>query len=291
MTFIPLKGETVTDFASVILAGERAPRDALRDHTGVACKALLDIDGTSMIRRVINALEGAASVSSIHLSGPTEACVATDAGLSGLIAEGRADWTAAAASPSTSAYQMLNRVPATQPVLVTTADHPLLTSEIVDHFCRGSAVSECDVVIGLAPYDLVRTAYPDLKKTVLRFRDGHYCGCNLFAFLTQDGRRIADFWRQVERDRKKPLVVISLLGVWAVLRYRMGWLTLHDALALLSRKVGLKIGAVILPYAHASVDVDSVADYLLVQRYSREADAPRPASDPGVPGQSRQTTL
>ena len=266
----------MTDFDSVILAGERAERDALRDHTGVACKALLDIDGTSMIRRVIDALEAARSVSSIRLSGPAEACVAADADLSGLIAEGRADWTAPEASPSTSAHDMLTRAPGDRPVLVTTADHPLLTADIVDHFCAESAASGCDVVIGLAPYDLVRATFPDLRKTVLRFRDGQYCGCNLFAFLTEDGRRMAEFWRRVERERKKPLVVIGLLGVWAVVRYRLGWLTLHDALTLLSRKAGLRVGAVILPYAHASVDVDSVEDYLHLQRYAKAASAPPP---------------
>ena len=129
-----------------------------------------------------------------------------------MIAEGRIDWTAPGPTPSTSAHDMLGRVPATRPVLITTADHPLLTAEIVDHFCRDSLTSGCDVVIGLAPHDLVRATFPDLKKTVLRFRDGNYCGCNLFAFLTEDGRQLADFWRRVERDRKKPLVVIRLLG-------------------------------------------------------------------------------
>ncbi|MEQ8900702.1 MAG: nucleotidyltransferase family protein [Roseovarius sp.] len=269
------------DFTSVILAGERADRDPLRDETGVACKALLDIDGTIMIRRVINALDDAASIGSIHLSGPTEACVKSDAGLVELIDEKRIDWTPPGPSPSTSAYDMLGRFPETQPVLITTADHPLLTAEIVDHFCRDSAQSGCDVVVGLAPYDLVRQTYPDLKKTVLRFRDGGYCGCNLFAFLTADGRRVADFWRQVEKDRKKPLVVIRLLGLWALLRYKLGWLSLESALAGLSRRVGLRIGVVILPYAHASVDVDSVSDYLLVQRYSKEASAQGAQAEPG----------
>jgi hypothetical protein len=158
-----------------------------------------------------------------------------------------------------------------------TADHPLLSSEIVDHFCRDAARSGCDVVVGLAPYDLVRGAYPDLKKTVLRFADGQYCGCNLFAFLTTDGRRMADFWRRIERERKKPLVVIRMLGLLAVLRYRMGWLTLDRALALLSRKAGLRVGVVVLPYAHASVDVDSVDDYVVLQRYAKAAPAPQPA--------------
>ncbi len=276
----------MTRFASVILAGERDTRDALRDHTGVACKALLDIDGTPMIGRVIAALRAARSVDGVHLSGPSEVCVNADAGLSGMIAEGRIDWTAPAASPSTSAHQMLARMPPAQPVLLTTADHPLLTPEIVDHFCRDAATSGCDVVIGLAPHDLVRAAFPDLKKTVLRFHDGHYCGCNLFAFLTEDGRGLADFWRRVEQDRKKPLVVIRLLGVWALLRYRLGWLTLDAALARLSRKVGLKIGAVILPYAHASVDVDSVADYQVLQRYTEKATAPRATLGLDLPDRS-----
>ena len=146
----------MTDFASVILAGERDSRDALRDETGVACKALLDIGGTPMIRRVIDALRSAKTIGSINLSGPTEACVQSDAGLAGLVARQEVTWAPSGLSPSTSAHEMLRRFPATQPVLITTADHPLLTGEIVDHFCQGAAQSGCDVVIGLAPYDLVR---------------------------------------------------------------------------------------------------------------------------------------
>ncbi|MBE0454883.1 nucleotidyltransferase family protein [Roseovarius autotrophicus] len=265
-----------SDFAAVILAGERDARDALRDHAGVASKALIEIDGQPMIARVIAALEGARHVSSVHLSGPAEAVVSGSDVLSGMIREGRVAWSAPGASPSTSAYAMLGRFSEDRKVMITTADHPLLTSEVVDHFCRDAALSGCDVVVGLAPHDLVRGAYPDLKKTVLRFADGQYCGCNLFAFLTADGRRMADFWRQIERERKKPLVVISILGLWAVLRYRMGWLTLERALALLSRKTGLRVGVVVLPYAHASVDVDSVDDYLVLQRYANAASAPQP---------------
>ncbi|MBS4010062.1 MAG: NTP transferase domain-containing protein, partial [Roseovarius sp.] len=82
----------MTDFASVILAGERDSRDALRDETGVACKALLDIGGTPMIRRVIDALRSAQSIGAIHLSGPNEACVQSDAGLAGLVARKEVHW-------------------------------------------------------------------------------------------------------------------------------------------------------------------------------------------------------
>ena len=42
---------------------------------------------------------------------------------------------------------------------------------------------------GLARHADVLTAFPGSKRTALRFRDGAYCGCNLFAFLTPAGRR------------------------------------------------------------------------------------------------------
>ncbi|MBC7132376.1 MAG: NTP transferase domain-containing protein [Roseovarius sp.] len=266
------------DFAAVILAGERDARDALRDHAGVASKALIEIAGRPMIARVIAALEGAEQVGSVHLSGPAEAVVRSSEVLSGLIEAGRVTWSPPGASPSTSAYEVLTGFPDDRKVMLTTADHPLLSSEIVDHFCRDAARSGCDMVVGLAPHDLVRGAYPDLKKTVLRFRDGAFCGCNLFAFLTPEGRRMADRWREVERERKKPRAVIRMLGLWAVLRYRLGWLTLERALALLSRKTGLRVGVVVLPYAHASVDVDSVDDYLVLTRHAGADPAPDPVS-------------
>ncbi|WP_206609495.1 nucleotidyltransferase family protein [Thiohalobacter thiocyanaticus] len=255
-------------FTCVILAGERSRRDALREHSGVACRALLRISSVPMIHRVISALRGADSVGSIRLSGPDSGCVQSDAGLAREIDQQRLAWSPPEASPSTSAYRMLSEMPDANPVLITTADHPLLTSEIVDRFCRDSVAAQCDVLVGLAPYELVKSRYPDLKKTVLRFRDGNYCGCNLFAFMTPEGRRAADFWRRIENQRKKPLLVIGLLGWWAVIRYRLGLLTLDAALSRLSRHLGLRLGAVILPYANAAVDVDSVADYDLVQRYA-----------------------
>ena len=96
---------------------------------------------------------------------------------------------------------------------------------------------------------------------MLKFSDGEFCGCNLFAFLTPEGRRAANFWRKIEQERKKPLLVIGLLGWLAVIRYRLGLLPLEEALAKLSKRMR----AVILPYANAAIDVDSIADLMLVK--------------------------
>jgi GTP:adenosylcobinamide-phosphate guanylyltransferase len=264
-----------TPFTAIILAGERGPGDPLVAHASACCKAMVEVDGKPMIIRVLAALENATHVGRRLVSGPGHEKLAPGSPLERLIESNAVGWCEPRPTPSTSAYSAMRQVPPDTPVLVTTADHPLLTSEIVDHFCDHSLARGADVTVGLAPYALVKAAYPDMKKTVLRFRDGDYCGCNLFAFLTADGRRMADYWRRVETQRKNPVRIIRILGWWAVIRYLMGWLTLESALASLSRRLRLRLGAIILPFAEAAVDIDSIADHAIVQKKLAQRAKPR----------------
>ena len=257
----------------IVLAGDRTKADALIEASDGDCKAMIDIDGLPMVRRVLNALRAAQLVNSITLSGPEASETAKDEVLTQWIDSGEVGWLEPSVSPSTSAFSVMQTIPPDEPILLTTADHPLLTQEIVDAFGRQSLADDVDVAVGLAPHALVTEAYPGIKKTVLHFSDGDFCGCNLFAFLTPEGRRLARFWRKIERQRKKPLVVISLLGWWAVIRYRLGLLSLEEALAKLGKRLGLRIRAVILPYPNAAIDVDSIADLVLVRGAVEKAAA------------------
>lgn len=250
--------------AAVVLAGDRTKKDSLISYSRVSCKALIEIDGIPMVRRVLNALQDSRVVSKIVLAGPEANEVAMDEPLSDLIANDQVSWRAPQASPAASAFHTMKSLEPDTPVLLTTADHPLLSREIVDAFGRQSLTGDTDVTVGLAPHALIKETYPRIKKTVLRFSDGDFCGCNLYAFLTPEGRQAASFWRKIERQRKKPLVLIGLLGWWAVLRYRLGMLSLEEALAKLGKRLGLRVRAVILPYANAAIDVDSIADLTLV---------------------------
>ena len=250
---------------SIVLAGDRTKADSLINHTEAGAKAMIDIDGTPMVRRVLNSLRASRVVNKIVMSGPEASEVAKDEQLSRWVDAGELLWNAPGSSPSTSAYEAMQALDPEEGVLLTTADHPLLTAEIVDAFGRQSLADDVDITIGLAPHALVLEAYPGIKKTVLHFSDGDFCGCNLFAFLTPEGRRAARFWRRIEQERKKPMVVIGLLGWWTVIRYRLGILSLEEALAKLSKRLGLRIRAVILPYANAAIDVDSIADLMLVK--------------------------
>jgi hypothetical protein len=127
------------------------------------------------------------------------------------------------------------------------------------------------VVAALASHALVMAQYPGMRRTRTRFSDGAFCGCNLFAFLTAESRTAADLWRQVENDRKRPLKMIGRLGWMVVLRYLLGRLSLKDAVRLISERMGLKVGVVILPFPEAAADVDSVSDWHFAEAIAARA--------------------
>lgn len=254
-----------TPFTAIILAGDRTSGDPLAEAAGVACKSLVPVGGKPMVLRVIDSLEAASEIDSIILCGPAQTFINQEPELKTRIDSGRVKWKASQATPSTSAYYTLQSLPDNPPVLVTTADHALLTGRIVDAFCTDARRSECDVAVGLASKKIITSAFPESKRTYIKFSDGAYCGCNLFGFLNSQAHKAAHFWRQIEGQRKNPLRMIRILGKRAVIRYLSGRMSLKDALDHISSIMKIRAGAVILPFPEAAVDVDTVDDWLFVK--------------------------
>ena len=263
---------TKQPFYVVILAANREMKDPVAEAAAVSCKALAPVSGRAMVLRVLDALAEAHEVGVRILVGPAMASVEQNAELAGLVRSGQVQWFEPKNTPSSSAFSVLQSLPNDAPVLLTTADHALLSAAMVDHFCSMARSSGCDVLAGVARHELVAEAFPGTRRTVTRLKDGGYCGCNLFAFMTPQARKAADFWRRVEKERKKPLRVVKVMGWIAVLRYLFGQLTLNKALGCLSQRMNLQVGVIQMPFAEAAVDVDKVDDWQLVESVLAERD-------------------
>jgi GTP:adenosylcobinamide-phosphate guanylyltransferase len=259
-------------FTAIILAADRSPDDPVARAAGVSCKALTPVGDIPMVLRVLNALEESLTVGPRLLCGPPWPLLEQAVALKSGADAGDYGWTASRDSPSASAGAAMEQIPDSQPVLRTTADHALLSRQIIDYFCQQACTGDFDLLVALAPYELVATTYPGVRRTRLRFSDRDYCGCNLFAFMTPRSRAITTFWRKVESQRKRPWRIFASLGWWPVLKYLLGRLSLQEALARISGKLEMKIGAVILPYANAAVDVDTENDWRLVQQILAEKE-------------------
>ncbi len=262
---MPLSSDTAGLFNSVIMAADRNPDDPVAVAAGVRAKALTPIAGQAMVLRVLVALEGAGEVDRRLLCGPPAEIIAEHPELRDSLARGDFEWLENRDSPSLSAGAALHQLPKQRPVLLTTADHALLSSDIVDYFCRQARSTDCDLLVALAPYSSIAATYPRVRRTVLKFRDTPCCSCNLFAFMTPDSRRVTDFWRNIEHQRKRPWRVMGVLGIWPVLKYLLGRLTIDDAMTRASNILGIRVGAIMMPFAEAAIDVDKAEDLEFVK--------------------------
>lgn len=242
---------------ALVLAGTRPGGDPLAQAAGVSHKALIEIGGLPMLQRVLMALSRVSAISRIIVAIDRPEVVMA------LPACGKpVTVLPAAAGPSASVARALDEVGT--PLLVTTADHALLSPSWVEEFLA-AASDGADAQLALARRESVQAAVPATQRTWLRFADGDYSGCNLFLLRTPAVHGVVALWQQLEAERKRPLSLLRRLGFTYALRYRCGWLRLDQALDRLGVLAGARLRAVTLTDGRAAIDVDKASDLALVR--------------------------
>ncbi len=142
-------------FIALVLAGTRPKGDPLALATGVSHKALVPVVGRAMLSHVIETLLHSRSVGRIIVCGLGDA-LHENGSLSELLRANSVTIVGGSTTPSRSVNDVLGKIPEGGPLLITTADHPLLTPAIVDEFCERSLQSGADATAGLVPADMLR---------------------------------------------------------------------------------------------------------------------------------------
>lgn len=262
-------------WSALVLAGSRGTGCPVAALGNVSHKALLPVHGKPMVERVVETLASLKEISRIAIVIEDPDLLRELPGLEPFFAKGILQTLAAKPSPAQSALYGFEQLGAARegPILMTTADNCLLTPDILTHFLK--ALKEgADVTAAIAKTDMVTAAYPDARRTRLRFLDGSQGGCNLFAFQTPEAQRIIGFWRMIEENRKSPLTMLRKLGVMTAARYLTNTLTLSQAVAKLGKRTGTRLATVDMPFPEAAIDIDTPQDFYLVERIltARESD-------------------
>jgi CTP:molybdopterin cytidylyltransferase MocA len=248
----------VSAIDALILAGSRGPHDPVAALGKVAHKALTPIAGRPMLAFVLDAVRGVPEVDRIFI------CIDAETDLRPVTNGTPFNRIPPAASPAASVVAALQAIDGERPLLITTADHPLLTPEIIAHFLQ-HASKDADLCVGLAEAETVTKAFPGGRRTFYRLAGSGYSGCNLFLARRPGAARVADYWRRMEGHRKNPLRLVREIGIGALIRYALGLLSLDAAFRHVSKLTAARISPVILPFAEAATDVDKPSDHVLVE--------------------------
>ena len=253
-------------FTALVLAGSRGASDPVAQSEGKSHKCLVDIAGRPMVVRVLETLLASPSVGDIVISIEAPELLAGLPAVAAAVQAGRLRILTSDATPSRSVLAAAEALDSPAPLLITTADNPLVTVQMIEHFLAEARAGGAEVVAALASKAVIESAFPGAERTYLRFRDGRFSGCNLFALTRPAGLQAVSFWARAESHRKRPWRLIASFGIVSLLLFLLGRLTLEAAMRRASAIIGARTTVVQMPFPTAPIDVDKVSDLALVRQ-------------------------
>lgn len=249
-------------YTCILLAGDR-PGDPLAEIAPRKRKALLPLRGRPMVLYVLETLRASPIVGEIMVVANNVAALETNADVTAFAHARPLRFLEGAGGPAAGVLKACETL--SGPVLVTTADNPLLSPATLADFCARAAADRADVVVGLAREKDIRKAFPNPRRTFLKLRGGAVSGCNLFAGSAEALARSARGWVDVESKRKRPLAFVAHFGLPTLLRALTGMLSLQNALDAVSHTLGARAGAIMLDDPAAAMDVDRLEHVALAE--------------------------
>jgi GTP:adenosylcobinamide-phosphate guanylyltransferase len=231
----------------VVLAGGK-PGDPLAVAHNVPVKALIPIGGHAMSWHVLKALRSSGTTDRIVYVGPSipelESLYDVHLPARGEMLE--------------NLEAGLSALPASNRVLVATADIPLLTAEAVrDVVSRDSGVGLVYPVISQASCE---RAFPGGKRTYVKVQSGRFTGGNLFLLEPGLVGAFMPKLKGVIANRKNPLAIASMIGLDTLLKFPFGMLQISELERKISNILGVPASALVTEYAEIGFDVDKPED-------------------------------
>ena len=259
------RSDLQAQWTCIVLAGQRPGPDMLAQHFALERKALVPVRGEPMICHVVRTLHMSPHIGTIIILSQDAEHLrsAVDAAGGAILVESQN-------SISLSIKAQAETLGFSSPLLVTTADHPLLTLEMIDEFVRHA---DGDVAVAMVERQTMLKQFPDAQRTWLRFSDGAWSGANLFALTTQKSSFALELWADAEQDRKKAWRLFLHFGLFLAIRALTRTIGLHQAMERAGKRLGLDAQLVPMSDPVAAIDVDKLSDHVLAEKILTERAA------------------
>ena len=248
---------------AILLAGKRPGEDPFARQFGAEWKALIPVAGQPMVVRCLSTLLAVEAIGKVTLLTQEPEALLAHPALQRFAGEARLEAKRSGSGIASSIIDVAQSPDAQWPILVTTADHVLLTPETITRFLtRAGGV---DVAVGVVERRTVLAAYPENRRTWLHFKGGSWTGANLFALNGVGALKALALWADVEQHRKKGWRLIARFGPWLLIRALTRTISLERAMAVAGKRLGLTARPVALTDPLAAIDVDKPSDHALAE--------------------------
>ncbi|NLB52578.1 MAG: NTP transferase domain-containing protein [Syntrophomonadaceae bacterium] len=250
-------------YDAIILAGGESSSE-LKKIAPYDNEALIIIGNYPMIYFVYNAVRQCPGIRKIVVSGPVDSLrnILPREELLFFVPSGNN-----AVESLANAVELLKKEATSEKILIMPTDIPFITREAIEDFIKHCEKSQSDFYYPLTSKETNEKAFPGVKRTYVRLKEGVFTGGNLFMVKTQLIDTFLDLALKLVIRRKNPLAIARLFGLGLVWKFITGTLSLLAAEKRFHQVTGIKGKAIISTYAQIGVDVDKPSDLDLAQEY------------------------
>jgi GTP:adenosylcobinamide-phosphate guanylyltransferase len=236
----------------VVAGGVPQEEDLLYEYTQGKPKALLEMNGRTMLERVVDALQSARQIDEIvvvglgsdmgqtfkqpvhHLPGQGNLVANTIAGI---------DW-------------VLQHKPDTQAVLAASADIPLVTGEIVDAVIDMCQPFDYGVYYSFVTRETMEARFPGSKRTFTKLKGVEVAGGDLGVIQPDVIVNNRELWIALSNARKHAWQIARQVGIVVLIKLLTRQLSIPDIERLATRLLGKPAKVLLNPYAEMGMDGD-----------------------------------
>ncbi|HVT11999.1 MAG TPA: NTP transferase domain-containing protein [Fimbriimonadaceae bacterium] len=246
---LPAGGRIDAEFAKVV---------------GTEYKALIQINGKTLLGQALDALESTGLIRSTIVIGPDEVLVSDDGQ--------RATYKLPPGETGPDNIyrglnQLLNEPTPPQKVLIVTTDLPFLSAEAITAFLSRCPADK-DICIPLIRESDFHRRFPNTTATFVKLKDDSWTTGNIFLMDVEALKKSKPHIDRVFANRKSKIGMAKLLGPVFVLKFLTKRLTLIDLEAKILSMLGCSGAAVTDSDPELHYDIDFIDDYEYVTKHS-----------------------
>lgn len=245
------------EYDILILAGGQAPED-LRQYADFDNKGAIKLGGRMMIEYVVDALRAAPGAGRILVMGPKEPFEKVLAGKVWRVEPAKNTMTANLKTGMEILHDS-NRI------LVSTADVPLITPEIVGRFCDSCSSEKGGVLYSIIEKKYFQEKFPSTKRTFAPARDGVFTGGNLVMMRPDALKKVWPIIDNAIAARKSPIKLVKIIGFGFLLKFIFRRATIADLENRIEKILGMPVKAMRVGDPEIGIDVDKPSDFDLVR--------------------------
>jgi molybdopterin-guanine dinucleotide biosynthesis protein A len=238
--------------AIILAGGEHDKVDPLLEYAHAQKKALVKIAGKEMVRYVVEAIARSARIGRIIIVG-----LSPDDGVE---FAAPVEYVEAAGDMLDNTVAGIERVmeadPDVERVLLSSADIPLLTTEMVDYLIETCLETDHDVYYTIVEKSTMEARFPGSRRSFVPLRGGSFAGGDINMAKVSAIQANLHLARQISESRKNIWQQVKLLGFGTLIKFAFRRLTIADAERVAGRALGFQGRAIITPYPEMGMDVD-----------------------------------